>query len=282
MAGFNDFKKTLIDAYQTLKQNGNLASELEHPTPAKLRDYCLELLAIRLDKADIPILKAFFDPRNKYDDLESAIRRFEIDKFKPLISFINDGVQTRDDKNIKLLAWMIDFQPRPYEVWKVMVGASGDSPEENKSKDPSGGMEGLGITKGSIKRLRPPLNPKISSLKGLLMFGVISAASIGAVVMWPKHSQCMYWSDDQYLPIGCQEDTEASKIAFDQHKLNTFRRITTPDTLTYYAIGKVWYAKMTQDSLVYFTGPGQHPVHQQKNLRPITKYILNKYIIPKH
>lgn len=274
MTGFNNYKKEIINAYQTLKQTGRLASDLENPSPAQLRDYCLELWANRYEKADEPIIKSFFDPGNRYNDLEAAIKQSDIDKLRPLINFMTKGIKNRDDRNVKLLAWLIDFRPRPYEVWREQR----KSPLEMEIAEPIGPENPLPTDL--------PLSKK-TSIKGVLMVSIISVATALGIYLFTSlkgksnEHQCMYWLEDRYMTIDCQDKTipaGITKIALDRHKLNTFVRITDPDTLTYGDIGKIWYTRITNDSLDFFTGPGNHPVQSQKHLKPMTKYIVDKHI----
>ena len=230
------------------------------------------------------MIQSFFDPFRSHEDLELAIRRLDIDKLRPLINLMTEGVQSRDDKNIKLLAWLIDFTPRPYEVWKKeQLKTSEDiAPERTATSTDGFGSSGLNDTPSSVLPNSGNRRKIKTSIKNMVMLGMIGGASVFGVykVSKPMEHQCMYWSGDQYVAKGCQDEilVSATKIALDKQHLKTFRRITKPDTLSYYALSRVWYTKMNNDSLVYFTGPGQHPVHKQKNLRPITKYIIDKYI----
>ncbi len=42
------------------------------------------------------------------------IRGFETDKFKPLDNYLKGHTERTDDKNLELLAWLIDFRHRPH------------------------------------------------------------------------------------------------------------------------------------------------------------------------
>lgn len=89
---------------------------------------------------------------------------------------------------------------------------------------------------------------------------------------------CMYWTGEQYTAIPCnQRKEDALIIALDTARLRNFRRITRPDTITYQAIGHVWYIKRN-NALEYYTAGGKHPEDPNKNLRPITKYMIDKYL----
>lgn len=98
---------------------------LTHPTAAKLRNECLILFKRGLDRADTRMLKSFLGWSDKEEIYESAIKRFDPDKFKPLNNFLKKGIKT-DEKNIELLAWLIDFRPRPYSKYQFGSGGNGE------------------------------------------------------------------------------------------------------------------------------------------------------------
>lgn len=51
-----------------------------------------------------------------------AVKKCDTDKFKSLWNFLQKGIKTRE-KNIELLAWLVDFQPRPFSrYWRLSNG----------------------------------------------------------------------------------------------------------------------------------------------------------------
>ena len=93
---------------------------------------------------------------------------------------------------------------------------------------------------------------------------------------------CMYWTGDRYKSVPCQEKVEgATVLALDSAKLLNFRKINVPDTLTISSINNLWYTKITVDSAEFYTGSGFHPLFPEKRLKPVTPYILNKYVLNK-
>ncbi|WP_133177601.1 hypothetical protein [Chitinophaga parva] len=91
---------------------------------------------------------------------------------------------------------------------------------------------------------------------------------------------CMYWAGDHYERISCNEKKANTLIiAYDAEHLAHFRKITTPDTITYKAVGRVWYIKLN-GNLEYFTADGYHPVEIHRKLHPITEYIIRTYLHP--
>jgi hypothetical protein len=88
----------------------------------------------------------------------------------------------------------------------------------------------------------------------------------------------MYWTGDRYESIDCNEKvSNFSIIPLDTQKLNHLQKITSPDTLTTNALGKVWYTKIAGEHQ-FFTDSGVHPLDTQKKLKPLTRYILSNHV----
>lgn len=117
------YRAEIWQFYQNKKSSGELSLNLKHPTAAKLRNECLLLFRKGLDRADYRMLRSFLERPDNEEIYESAIKRFDPDKFRPLNNFLKKGTNT-DEKNIELLAWLIDFRPRPYSNYRVITGYS--------------------------------------------------------------------------------------------------------------------------------------------------------------
>lgn len=134
---FEDYKRELLEFYFLKKKSNQLSTAMENPERLKLRKECIRIYAIKNSKEDRDIIKDFFDPLGKYEDLFKSIERFELDKFRPLVNFLTKGTVIRDEEPVKLLAWLIEFHS--YQDWKVKkCGAGlnsylGTSEDENSS-----------------------------------------------------------------------------------------------------------------------------------------------------
>jgi hypothetical protein len=94
----------------------------------------------------------------------------------------------------------------------------------------------------------------------------------------PGNGACMYWAEDHFQQIPCnQKIPNAIVVALDTVKVKNFKKITRPDTITHKAKGNVWYSKINK-KLEFFTADGEHPEVIGRRLKPITDYIINKYI----
>jgi len=112
---FNDYKKEVIDAFILKKTSGQLPLRLTEPTPAGLRDECLDRYREAHSQKDEESLKIFFGSRGSAADYYRLIETTEIDKFRPLVSFLRKPSINTKTKNIELLAYLIDFEPRPFQ-----------------------------------------------------------------------------------------------------------------------------------------------------------------------
>ena len=251
---FDDYKKEVLDCYLKKKNEGNLSLNLTHPTPRRLRDECINAYQERFIATDSSILRLFFDISPNKDDYSESIRNIDIDKFRPLINLINDPKIKSDIKNIELLAWLIDFRIRPYQNWL----------KEKKS-----GIATFPFLIKSISR------QKIKSI--VIAFTLVTLAVVGAILM-ERDKQCMYWNGSNYIAVECSEIINEDKIALDEEVLKIQRRISQLSEIKEEDIGKVHYIKIKKDSAEFYQTRGNYPKDRKKELRPMTRYIYEKYV----
>jgi hypothetical protein len=110
-----DYKAAVISNYHDKKEKGLLSLNLTHPTPAKLRNESIIALRSRTKKGDDAFIKDFFNFGTTSDDYSRSIQRFDADKLRPLVKFLKGAIEDTDPRNVELLAWLIDFEPRPYK-----------------------------------------------------------------------------------------------------------------------------------------------------------------------
>lgn len=262
------YQEEVLVAYKKLKPG--LSHNLKNATPANLRDEALMLYEKRPEGAEI--LRVFSKQGYvKLSDNE-GIGKLDIDKFKPVSRFLIDKTSNPNLRVVELVAWLIDFKPRPYEVWKERL-------RTDKGEGDTGGDEGGSTWFSSrIDELKKLLaNFKAKRAIGALF--LVSASSIIAYTI--LNEQCMYWTGEQYQPIGCKiKKGDTSIIALDERKITHFKRITRPDTLTKKDLGKVWYIKI--DSPEFYTDSGDYPTDTRRRLRPMSDYIFKEHILKKY
>jgi hypothetical protein len=121
-----NYKSEVMRLYEEKKAKGELSTNLIHYTPANIRNEVRLLIDI-YDKSDKGILKDFFNISYDKDLFSSAINWADIGKFKPLCNFLRIGNNV-NMRTIELLAWLIDFNPRPFsKYWRYGVKLSVDA-----------------------------------------------------------------------------------------------------------------------------------------------------------
>ena len=266
----NEYQESVLAAYKKLKEESRLASRLVEPTTGNLRREALRIFSDRSSEADLRILSSFLKMSEHNKEYVSLINSIDADSFRPLVNFMVGNSSTTSITNVDLLAWLIDFKPRP-------------STEFFRSpRDKSGQTRGGTVITGKKPTL---LKTKILILTvGMLLL----LAWSGAFLWWrngyiinsiinPENAKCMHWVGNRYESIDCNEKSGRSDIIpLDPVKLSRFRRIMLRDTLTKNSLGKVWCANVGKDA-VFFTDNGINPIDSTKRLRPMTTYMLAKY-----
>jgi hypothetical protein len=277
---FADYKLRVLENYKIKKSAGDIAFNLVHASPAKIKAECLAVFDTRFMKKDEKILVSFFGQRENQTDYRHAIKQCEADKFKPLSNFLKSSTRSTDEKNIELLAWLTDYEPRPYKT------GTANQFTHSSDKEPSVTKENP--TEPLLIKTRTINLTKISmiSLFSVLLTAVSyfgwhhSAAGITS----PKlpatgQEECMFWAGDHYQPVLCSQKIENTTVyALDDEKVARLKKINRPDTITRKGIGHVWYVKI-RGKIEFYTAEGYHPIYTSRKLRPMSLYIYSKYII---
>lgn len=112
---FHSYCQLILNVYKRKLEANLLPSCFIKPSPAKIKAACLKICQDRFKRKDGKILSEFFGTATSQAECAKAISSIDIDKFRPLIKYIQGETTSTDEKNIELLAWMIDFEPRPFE-----------------------------------------------------------------------------------------------------------------------------------------------------------------------
>ncbi|PWV54454.1 hypothetical protein [Chitinophaga sp. S165] len=322
---FADYQRLVMQAYERNKADNTLPHGLMHLTPANLKDECVKKCTKEVNRRDEKIIRDFCGDLNESRSYYAIIQRCETDKFRPLVNYLKGKSEKTEVKNIELLAWLIGFSGRPWEMGKEYSGDVDIEEDVTLNKDNSATEDQVLISAPQVNEVatgsdQPARNPRIPEIlvnlaridgamekesadvktigisdekekKGRaakrLVAAVILSLALGTGSMWwwkEKNRElvpqgCMYWLEDHYEPVKCDQKIPNSMIiALDTMKLKKFRRIMRPDTISYEAIGKVWYLKIG-GGIEYYTSGGTHPVAFNRQLRPITIYIIDKYIL---
>jgi hypothetical protein len=121
---FIDYTNLVIKAYEEKRESNRLSRLLMHPTTANIRQECLNVYNERIKKGEVEedILRAFFGVPPAGKSFDYIIERYPADKFRPLRSLIKRKIRNPSLVNVELLAWLIDFNPRPLAYAQTILG----------------------------------------------------------------------------------------------------------------------------------------------------------------
>ena len=270
-----EYNKAVLDAYQEKKAENRLPPSLKLPTPKTLRQQCELVCRERYEERDEMTLKAFFRQGVNRETFLQAMAKFDADKFKPLINYLNGVTNKTDLKNIELLAWLIDFERRPFQfgvdyglVDPVAEVVEVEDPEENVNSDLVGAF-----------------NFKMAYA---ILVVILAIVGIGVYLIYnskrtpPPPTAWMRWAGDHFKQVPNSESVgDTSAVPLDSSVLLHFKRITDTCTITVASLGKIWYAKIDGKLLFYNSlGLGFDPVYTQFRLKPLTRYMISKHVNP--
>ncbi len=268
---FAKYQCAIVEDYHQKVKQSRMAQHLVHLKTTQIRQECLDVFDRRYQDSEEDVLKGFFGQQSGPRQYRSVIENFDADKFRQIAALVRGEITKTDQKNVELLAWLIDFQPRPYIRWV------NKRPEITTPQDP----------------------PRKWSKKLLITFAIsITFAAVLIISMLPKpaghpppkpikvtksNGQCMYWKGDHYEATGCGErHGDTLTLPLDSDRLLHLRRVHDPGaSITYASVGHIWYFR-TPDSLEYFTAGGAYPLDTNRRLLPITRYMIDHHILPKH
>lgn len=311
-----DYTTLILKEYRKKQIDGTLSSNLMQPTPANLRTECLTICGQQFLKKDEKVLKDFFGQFENVSGCLKLIDSFDVSKFKALINYLKGTSSETNLKNMELLAWLIDFEPRPFVYGKkysevdIIVDKIQKEPKEvTPAKDqPDDKTVPIPIPVGDDdeKEIQEPRNrrtffilPKVNfkKKKAIIPTSLVLFSGIGLFFLLPNKNntptilntplprleKCMYWKDYHYNTISCNEKFTDSinPIPLDSVRLVYFKEITRPDTITIQAMGSLRYVKRNNIKIIeFYTMDGPHPTDPSLRLRPLSIYIFKKYILP--
>ncbi len=270
MKNFDDYTLAVKHHLKAQKWSDE-KSILLKPSPAQLRNFCWTLASGELSKADEVIFRLFFNATD--GDLLKAIDNIDVEKFKAVQNFLRSKNQNTNQKNLNLIAVLIDFKPRPFN--RFMTEASDFSAHINDEAE---------VLKPLVYQRKTFKNSWLHSNKNKVGIGLIVIMALflaGAAFTTEDDKLCMQWQTNHYELVNCEvagvgnfSDIEP----FDSRK-SALKQITVTEKTTFFRndIPLVYYSKRN-NKCEFYNGPGVHPI-TGKQLRPITNYMINKYVL---
>ncbi len=277
------YEKYQAEVYAEYLKSKGTSIVLANPTPSSLRDEAAAFDKNGREGADI---LRFFTKNGEQNG------KLDIDKFKPVQNFLIGKTNEPTIRVVEFVAWFIDFQPRPFETWRnsELERLNGETSKENNDVE---AREEIGASSSAKNLVDVPVvqentpiglldkpQKSIKKLNFIQRTGIVATLGlIMGVAYWKgvPPDGCMYWTGTEYKAVDCDvQIKDAQVIALNQQKLDHFKKITLPDTMTFNSLKRVWYSKINNE-VEFFTSKGKHPVNGDKILKPVTIYILEKY-----
>lgn len=304
---FKDYTDQVVKDFQQKRTAGTISPLLANPTTRNLCKACLNVYRDRsqIGEEEIHTLEAFFGLPAQGVTYSTHIERYPLDSFRPLRNFILGEIKNPSLVNVELLAWLIDFKPRPLgraqaefernrTLFEEQFSANSHSDEaeigikfsSDREKDVTD--EGIHQTDESKKEFKEPVHEIKSSAvlnyekksrpirKWLIAGSILFFILLFGGLYWSgviTNKQCMYWKDDHYERIDCDAEMN-DKVAFDEDRWKNFRKITDLSTITEKSIGVVhYYGNKNRE---FYTTGGKHPIENTRHVKVLTRYIWEK------
>ncbi len=282
----DDYKKGIKAKYEEAKTR-KFSGFLLNPSPAELKNLCLLLLDKGCNKLDQEIVDRFFVIDDK-SSKRKQIENFDVDKLRPISNFLNGRTETTRPINLDLIAVLVDFNPRPYR--KFVSGDKEELTEDLGTKEILKKEDRVEAEDNNKEVVFEELKKKSVSKRvtfAVLPLFVFGAAGYGVKNIFFPNKNCMVWVKNHYEAVEYDKVKDTAEVSpLYQDLLDNFKKIAVCDTTTFFKNGDtdhplVWYGKSSdKKEYEYFNQPGLHP-ETGKTLKPISKYIIEKYILKK-
>ncbi|GAA3644476.1 hypothetical protein [Flavivirga jejuensis] len=292
------YKKEILEKYNRDK-GGEMSGYLAEPTRKKIREACLWLLNRRKEKNDEYILNQFFQFKEG-ENKESHIKKlkgYKADKFVPVIQYLKGITRDTSSENLELISWLIDFQPRPLQVYRKSENLISEEKSNTRNGEESVdilSIEDLNKENEEVKSGKEDLNTKEKKRKWIITFSISIALTVILMVaksgmfdesIVQTENKCMVWVKNQYEKVSCNltlHKKYSTKIEpYDSKLIANFKKVEVTMKTDFFAEGTnkplIWYTKNKDGKIEYFTSPGLHPI-TGKTLDEITPYIIQKYV----
>lgn len=114
----------------------------------------------------------------------------------------------------------------------------------------------------------------------IFLIFIICTGAVYAIWQQMKNANtvCVYWANDHYEPVSCNEDPKGRIIiTMNPEKVRSFRKITREDTITNWSVGKIYYIK-DSNTIKLYTGAGSYPEDLNRTLKVLSNYIFENHL----
>lgn len=270
------YKKAIRVKFEAEKDK-EYSSFLIVPSRAKLRQLCLERFKNNNNVDDLKSFEIFLG----FEFNSSSKNRLQAatDKFRPIENFLKGETDLVDYEGINIAAVLVDFNPRPFKKFAKMGFEYVESEIIDKGSEE--------IIKEESEKLRVSdrntpvgdLRKRLKKRVGIGLLVVLSSIGIKQTIF--KQKECMQWQGDHYEVVHCDVQGIGGLASIEpvRKEVLKLKQIAVCDTTTFFREGKavIWYCKVGANT-EFFNTHGIHP-ETGKALRPVTKYIIKKYVL---
>lgn len=284
-------KEDLLEAYKEairlkyeVEKTEIYSSFLIVPSRAKLRQLCVERLKNNSNVDDLKSFNLFFG----FEFGVGALNKLQAqtDKFRPIETFLKRETDLTDIEGINIAAILVDFNPRPFNRFiKVDLNLPKEEKTAIKVIEKKEDYSVIDSSKADISKnniSHQPLKRGLNKKIGIGILSLIGILSVGYTTkdLFLAEKECMQWQENHYELVDCdvQGIGGMSTIEPIRKEILHLRQIEVCDTTTFFKEGKpiIWYCKV-EGKPEFFNTHGVHP-ETGKALRPVSEYIVEKYV----
>jgi hypothetical protein len=280
---FQAYKQIVTETFLHKQEQEPHQDWLMNPTRVKIRQRCLELAERGLQPRDAAAMRNYLSMKPGDTDYFAAFEKRDAETFKTIENFLGNTDIKTAEKNIELLAWLIDYPHRPITAFKAMrqAGNVPDPAEVQATQTRPSPVSGQTPFNDQPVKQQPLIQPDREATSTrkvpVRLLSALTGLLVGGLLVWSSFNrdECMYWSGDRYVASACSAPKpDTPLVAMDRSRLKGFYRIKRTDTLTHYAVTRFWYARVADTIEIYSAG-GRHPLSPEKKLNKVTDYIVN-------
>ena len=217
--------------------------------------------------------------------MRKKIENFDVEKFRSIGNFLKGKSEKTNTSSLNLIAILVDCKPRPYS--KFLKSGSLPmvefEPATNEVSKISNAINSKNQIFEQLEIKDCNINFKqISWTIGIVALLLFTSGYLDKEKFFPN-KECMQWNENHYEVVNCNTAKQGlvavhDIIPLEEREIN-LKKIEVNKETIFFKNGKplIWYGKIDGE-VVYFNTYGTNP-ETGKQLKPITEYIINKYIL---
>lgn len=288
---YKDYQEAIVRYFHYQLSKKKIENNLLDPTPANVKQECLNRAESGVTPKDIGALRSFFGRTITAENAAERINSRKPDFYKTVTNMLIGETRNPTNKNYELLGWLIDFPHRPYDSTFVYDEVC------------------KGFKANFEKTIIPPPTPPKSSIWSRiqeLLKSRIGLAGVGVIAVgsWmffagktfgvqdqnnrvfqaekptattaKSGTVCLIWTGFEYSTTDCDKPNAIVEGPNDKREM---KLITRPDTITEASINKVGFITI-KFKPEFYTTTGTHPIHRDRFVRRLSRLIYEKEILP--